>query len=104
MTLLYLNNIFCSVIRICSSLLCLRDMSTVNNSSISCFLFSAILYGIYKIGTIINIAITIFLYGVLGFIDDILIVIKKNNNGIPAIIKLILQIIIAGISFALCAG
>lgn len=59
------------------------------------------LFFIFYDSKTINIAITIFLYGVLGFIDDILIVIKKNNNGIPAIIKLILQIIIAGISFAL---
>lgn len=48
-----------------------------------------------------NIAITIFLYGLLGFIDDLLIIIKKNNLGIPPLVKLILQIIIAGISFAL---
>ena len=48
-----------------------------------------------------NIAITIFLYGLLGFIDDLLIIIKKNNLGIPPLIKLILQIIIAAISFAL---
>ena len=61
MTLLYLNNIFFSVIRICSSLLSLLDISTINNSSISCFLFSAILYGIYKIGTIINMAITMLI-------------------------------------------
>lgn len=48
-----------------------------------------------------NIAITIFLYGLLGFIDDLLIIIKKNNLGIPPLVKLILQIVIAGISFAL---
>ncbi len=49
----------------------------------------------------INIAITIFLYGLLGFVDDLLIIIKHNNKGIPATIKLFLQVIIAGISFYL---
>lgn len=48
-----------------------------------------------------NIAVTILLYGLLGFIDDILIVIKRNNDGIKPTLKFILQIIIAGISFFL---
>lgn len=51
--------------------------------------------------TIINIIITVVLYALIGFIDDLLIIVKKNNNGLPALLKLILQIIIAGISFLL---
>ncbi len=47
----------------------------------------------------ISIAITMFLYGLLGFIDDLLITIKHNNKGIPPTLKLILQILIAGITF-----
>lgn len=49
----------------------------------------------------INISLTMLFYGVLGFIDDILITIKHNNKGIPPTLKLILQIIIAAISFIL---
>lgn len=49
----------------------------------------------------INIAITVFLYGALGFADDILIVIKKNNKGIPPTLKLISQVVIAAVSFYL---
>ena len=48
---------------------------------------------------IIPIIFTTISYAILGFIDDLLIVIRKNNRGIPALIKLIIQIVIAGISF-----
>lgn len=51
--------------------------------------------------SVINICITVILYAILGFADDLLIIMKKNNKGIPATIKFILQIIIAGISFFL---
>lgn len=50
---------------------------------------------------VINIVITIILYAILGFVDDLLIIIKKNNNGIAPTLKFILQIIIAGVSFFL---
>lgn len=50
---------------------------------------------------VFNIAVTIFMYGVLGFVDDLLIIVKRNNAGINSSLKLILQIIIAGISFFL---
>ncbi|MBE6137239.1 MAG: phospho-N-acetylmuramoyl-pentapeptide-transferase [Erysipelotrichaceae bacterium] len=46
-----------------------------------------------------SIAITIFLYGLLGFVDDLLIIIKKNNKGIHPSLKLFIQVIIAAISF-----
>ena len=49
----------------------------------------------------IPIIITSILYAILGFIDDLLIIIKKNNTGIKALPKLIIQIIIAGIAFFL---
>lgn len=54
----------------------------------------------YDVKTL-NIAITIFLYGLIGFIDDLLIIIKHNNKGIPPTLKLLLQVLIAGISFFL---
>ena len=59
------------------------------------------LFFIFYDPKVINIAITIFLYGLLGFIDDLLIIIKKNNKGINPTLKLLLQVIIAGISFFL---
>lgn len=34
-------------------------------------------------------------YGIIGFIDDFIIVIQHNNKGLPAIVKLVLQIILA---------
>lgn len=40
-------------------------------------------------------------YGLIGFIDDYLIVVKKNNQGLPARYKLLLEIILAGIFFYL---
>ncbi len=49
----------------------------------------------------LNIAITIFLYGLLGFADDLLIILKHNNKGIPPSLKLLLQVLIAGVSFFL---
>lgn len=50
---------------------------------------------------IISIMVTIMLYAILGFIDDMLIIVKKNNNGINPNLKLLFQVIIAGISFYL---
>lgn len=38
-------------------------------------------------------------YGILGFIDDFLIIIKNNNSGLKASTKLIIQIIIATIVY-----
>lgn len=45
------------------------------------------------------IIITILGYGILGFLDDYLIVVKHNNEGVPAKIKFIIQVIIAVIIF-----
>lgn len=59
------------------------------------------LFFIFYDPKVINIAITIFLYGLLGFVDDLLIIIKKNNKGINPTLKLLLQVIIAGVSFFL---
>lgn len=59
------------------------------------------LFFIFYDAKTINIAITIFLYGLLGFIDDLLIIIKKDNKGISASLKLLIQVIIAAISFFL---
>ena len=39
--------------------------------------------------------IPILLYGIIGLIDDLLIVIKKNNDGIKPSLKFILQLLIA---------
>ena len=49
-----------------------------------------------------NLVILLFVflsYALLGFIDDLLIIIKKNNNGISPPTKFLLQILIAGLSF-----
>lgn len=45
------------------------------------------------------IIVTILGYGILGFLDDYLIVIKHNNDGISPTIKFIVQIIIAVVIF-----
>lgn len=45
--------------------------------------------------------IPIMMYGLIGFIDDYLIVVKKNNKGLSAKTKLFFQIIWAGIYFYL---
>lgn len=45
--------------------------------------------------------IPIIMYGLIGFIDDYLIVVKKNNKGLSAKTKLFFQIIWAGIYFYL---
>ncbi|MGM9970743.1 MAG: phospho-N-acetylmuramoyl-pentapeptide-transferase [Anaeroplasma sp.] len=63
-------------------------------------LFSIIpLFFISYSNKILPIIITSILYAILGFIDDLLIIIKKNNIGVEPTIKLIVQVIIAAISF-----
>ena len=47
----------------------------------------------------LSISLVMLLYGLLGLVDDLLIIIKKNNNGINPNIKLLVQIIIAGLAF-----
>ena len=47
----------------------------------------------------LQIFITALLYGIIGLIDDLLIVVKKNNKGIGANLKLFMETIIASISF-----
>lgn len=41
------------------------------------------------------IILPVVLYGIIGFVDDYLIIVKKNNNGIKPSIKFLLQLIIA---------
>lgn len=38
-------------------------------------------------------------FGIIGFIDDYLIVVKKNNNGLRPLVKIILELIVAAIFF-----
>lgn len=45
------------------------------------------------------IILPMILFAVLGFLDDFLIVVKKNNAGISSTVKFIIQIIISAISF-----
>ncbi len=52
-----------------------------------------------KIWTLIF--VTLFGYALIGFIDDYLIIVKKNNNGLAPKVKFLMQIIIAGIFFYL---
>ncbi len=40
-------------------------------------------------------------FAIIGFVDDFLIIVKKNNLGLPASIKFLLQIIISSISYYL---
>ncbi len=47
------------------------------------------------------IIIPMILYGIIGFIDDLLIVVKKNNNGLSPNMKLFLQIAISVLYFYL---
>lgn len=54
----------------------------------------------YDVKTI-TIAFTMLAYGVLGFVDDLLITIRHNNKGISPTLKLLLQICIAGVTFLL---
>lgn len=55
----------------------------------------------FNISTWILIFVPLFGYSLVGFIDDYLIVVKKNNIGLTPKIKFIMQIIIAGIFFFL---
>ena len=50
---------------------------------------------------VFSIMIIIMLYAILGFVDDLLIIIKKNNNGINPNLKFLFQVLIAGLSFFL---
>ncbi len=45
--------------------------------------------------------VTLFGYAFIGFVDDYLIVVRKNNNGLSPKLKFILQIFIAGLFFYL---
>lgn len=47
----------------------------------------------------IPIVIIIILYFLIGFIDDLLIIINKNNLGIMPTVKLFLEVLIAGFAF-----
>lgn len=38
-------------------------------------------------------------FGILGCIDDLLIIIFKKNDGLPAALKLVIEILIAGVAF-----
>lgn len=40
-------------------------------------------------------------FSIIGFIDDFLIIIKKTNQGLPAIVKFLLQLVVSGISYYL---
>lgn len=48
-----------------------------------------------NINTCLLLIVPIILFGVIGLIDDILIIVKKNNVGIKPSIKFIMQLIIA---------
>jgi phospho-N-acetylmuramoyl-pentapeptide-transferase len=43
--------------------------------------------------------IPVLLYGIIGLIDDLLIIIKNNNDGIKPTLKFILQLIIAALCY-----
>jgi len=62
------------------------------------FIYFALKFNISK-HDILLILMPFILYGILGFIDDYLIVIKKNNAGISAKTKMLFQIIWAAIYY-----
>lgn len=62
------------------------------------FVILPLFFIIYDSKTI-SISVIMLLYGLLGLIDDLLIIIKKNNNGINPNIKLLMQVFIAAIAF-----
>lgn len=62
------------------------------------FIILPLFFIIYDSKTI-SISLTMLLYGLLGLVDDLLIIIKKNNKGINPNLKLFLQVLIASLSF-----
>jgi phospho-N-acetylmuramoyl-pentapeptide-transferase len=62
------------------------------------FIILPLFFIIYDPKTI-SISLIMISYGVLGLVDDLLIIINKNNKGINPNIKLLFQVIIAAISF-----
>ena len=57
------------------------------------------LFFLYYNEKIFTIVVTIFMYFLIGLVDDLLIIIKKNNLGIPPTLKLFLEVLIAGFAF-----
>lgn len=49
----------------------------------------------------IGIVLTMISFAILGFFDDLLIIIKKNNDGLKPLFKLIIEIIISAIFYIL---
>lgn len=58
-----------------------------------------IIFNKYEIREILILILPFILYGIIGFIDDYLIVIKHNNQGLSAKMKFILQLIIGTIVY-----
>jgi len=76
--------------------------------SVVTFITIVLFYGLYNRGLIefnmktwILIFVPLFGYALIGFVDDYLIVVRKNNNGLTPRIKFLLQILIAAIFFYL---
>lgn len=67
--------------------------------SILSFLMVVIINGLNDIHYIILLIFPTLIYGLIGLIDDYLIVVKKNNQGLKPNLKLFLQIISAVIYF-----
>ncbi len=59
-------------------------------------LFSDDLFNNYDLLLVI---MAFFCYGIIGFIDDYIIVVKKNNDGLPAKVKFIMQLFLAFVFF-----
>lgn len=66
------------------------------------------IYGVEHIELIndkaLKMIIFIILFGLIGMIDDLLKITKKNTKGLPSIIKFVLQIIIAAFGLIVCFG
>lgn len=58
-------------------------------------------FTIVRLKEILILILPVFLYGLIGFIDDYLIVIKHDNKGLSVKLKFILQLVIAVIVYVL---
>ncbi len=78
---------------------------TITMGGINFVLSSVILFFIIdRVSNFDRLIFLIFMplvYFIIGFIDDYLIVIKKNNDGIKAFVKLLIEIIASAITFYL---
>jgi len=62
---------------------------------VSCISTIAVYQSFYLDQYLIMVLLAFLGYGLIGFVDDFIIVIQRNNKGLPAIVKLLLQVVLA---------